>query len=86
MPIFEYRCTACGNEFELLVLPKSASAPECPSCHGRDPEKLMSAVTVSSDHSQRRARRDGQARGAKLGQELSHEEHKRIHNHSDDHD
>lgn len=31
MPIFEYRCDACGKEFEKLVR-QSDPAPACPSC------------------------------------------------------
>jgi putative FmdB family regulatory protein len=86
MPIFEYRCAACGNEFELLVLPRSTSTPECPACQGQDLEKLFSGASVSTDHSRRKARRDGKARGARLRRDLNHEEHKRIHDHSHDHD
>jgi len=42
MPIFEYACTSCGKEFELLVRNSSLS-PECPDCSGRDLRKKMSA-------------------------------------------
>jgi len=30
MPIFDYRCTACGEAFELLVL--GSSVPACKHC------------------------------------------------------
>ena len=46
MPIYEYRCKPCGNEFETLVLGKTA--PECPSCQSRDLERLLSLPTVHS--------------------------------------
>lgn len=42
MPIFEYQCTSCGKEFELLVR-NSSAAPECPACSGTDLRKKMSA-------------------------------------------
>lgn len=33
MPIYEYRCEDCGNEFEKLVRrPGDASGLQCPSC------------------------------------------------------
>ena len=35
MPIFEYRCSGCRDQFESLVL-NSSPAPECPSCGSRD--------------------------------------------------
>jgi putative FmdB family regulatory protein len=48
MPIYEYRCSECGNEFEALVLPQSAE-PECSSCHSRKLEQLISGFAVSSE-------------------------------------
>ena len=48
MPIYEYRCRACGHEFEALVLPASAP-PACTSCNGSELERLLSGFAVSSD-------------------------------------
>ena len=31
MPIYEYICRKCGNEFEVLVFNKDEK-PECPEC------------------------------------------------------
>jgi len=34
MPIYEYRCQACGEEFEKLVRSSTdADQVECPRCH-----------------------------------------------------
>ena len=44
MPIFEFRCQACGHEFEKLVF--GSDAVECPSCHKHEVEKLMSACSA----------------------------------------
>lgn len=43
MPIFEYKCTDCSNEFEELVFDRE-ECPPCPKCHSTKTEKLMSAV------------------------------------------
>lgn len=43
MPIYEYRCTACGSRFEQIVPRSSSPAPPCPSCGAKKPEKLISA-------------------------------------------
>ena len=45
MPTYQYACTACGNQLE--VVQKFADEPltECPSCHGRL-RKLFSAVGI----------------------------------------
>lgn len=40
MPIFDFRCKECGNNFELLVL--GPTAYECPQCGSSDVDKLVS--------------------------------------------
>ena len=32
MPIFDYRCEACGTVVEILILPHEKSEPTCPKC------------------------------------------------------
>lgn len=45
MPIYEYRCTACGHQLEVLQK-FSATAPQiCPNCNGSTLQKLISAVS-----------------------------------------
>ena len=48
MPIHEYVCKACGQQFEYLLLPAAKTEPACPGCQSRDLEKLMSGFAVSS--------------------------------------
>jgi putative FmdB family regulatory protein len=31
MPLYDFRCTACGHEFEDMIA-SSAAAPACPEC------------------------------------------------------
>ena len=50
MPLYEYRCSGCGYEFELLVL-KSSQVAACPSCSSEHVERLLSLFAVSSDAS-----------------------------------
>ena len=47
MPIYEYHCRQCANEFELLVLTSTVVA--CPTCESHDLEQLLSGFAVSSD-------------------------------------
>jgi len=49
MPLYEYRCRDCANEFELLVLPSLKTAPVCPACESTKLEQLLSAFSVSSE-------------------------------------
>lgn len=41
MPIFEYECRGCGNQFELLVLPNREATAACPQCQGQELDKLI---------------------------------------------
>jgi putative FmdB family regulatory protein len=40
MPIYEYACRKCGQEFETLV--RSTTVPDCPHCHSTELEKKLS--------------------------------------------
>ncbi|HEY3278415.1 MAG TPA: zinc ribbon domain-containing protein [Syntrophorhabdaceae bacterium] len=46
MPIYEYRCEKCGNEFELIVFRNDE--PECPACGDKAPTKKMSSFGFSA--------------------------------------
>jgi len=48
MPIYEYQCRQCANEFELLLL-RDSPVPSCPSCQSLDIEQLLSGFAVSSE-------------------------------------
>ncbi|MFQ5584175.1 MAG: zinc ribbon domain-containing protein [Calditrichia bacterium] len=49
MPIFEYRCSECGEKFETLVFSSSSEDVECPACGSTPPEKLISMFASSGD-------------------------------------
>jgi putative FmdB family regulatory protein len=44
MPIYEYRCSACGNELEALQKLSDAPLTKCPACHADTLVKLVSAA------------------------------------------
>ncbi len=44
MPIYEYRCTECGNQEEHLQKLSEAPLTECSSCHKPTFKKLLSAA------------------------------------------
>lgn len=46
MPLYEYRCRHCHSEFECLVLSPRDHHPECPCCHKKGVDKLMSAGCI----------------------------------------
>lgn len=44
MPIYEYSCRACANQFEALV--RSSETPECPTCHGTALDRQLSVFAA----------------------------------------
>jgi putative FmdB family regulatory protein len=44
MPIYEYRCSACGHELEALQKFSDAPLADCPSCHAATLVKQLSAA------------------------------------------
>jgi putative FmdB family regulatory protein len=46
MPIFEYACKSCGNEFETLV--RASSVPDCPKCSSTELEKKLSVFATAA--------------------------------------
>jgi len=42
MPLYEYHCRECGNDYEELVSLHATESPPCPSCSSEDTEKKMS--------------------------------------------
>lgn len=46
MPIYEYKCEKCGNEFEQLVF--GQECPSCPKCESDKVCRLMSCCQFKS--------------------------------------
>jgi len=44
MPIYEYRCGACGQEHEVLQKASEPPLVKCPACGKRKLQKLLSAA------------------------------------------
>ena len=45
MPLFDFRCRGCGEEFEALV--RAPVPPVCPACASADLERLLSGFSFS---------------------------------------
>ena len=48
MPMYEYRCAACGQDFERYV-PTSAGAVACPACASAEVKRKLSVFALKSD-------------------------------------
>ncbi len=51
MPIFEYKCNHCENEFEKIVFGSDETEVSCPECDSRDVQKKMSATSFMAGSS-----------------------------------
>ncbi len=47
MPIYEFKCEDCDEEFEALVFRSDETVP-CPGCKGGHIKRLMSACSYKS--------------------------------------
>jgi len=49
MPLYEYRCRACGERFEILQrMGDGAEGLECPRCGARQAEKQLSTFAAAT--------------------------------------
>jgi putative FmdB family regulatory protein len=46
MPVYEYQCQSCGNQFELRQKFSDQPASECPTCKG-EVKKLISSAAFT---------------------------------------
>lgn len=53
MPLFEFRCLNCSNQFETLM--RQHRDASCPLCGGQNLEKLISVFSVSTSGPQSQA-------------------------------
>ena len=81
MPLYEYTCRACSNQFEALV--RGSTTPTCPQCQSADLERLFSLPRVHSEASHDVAMRDAKRRDAKRAEERVNEQRKYELSHDD---
>jgi len=84
MPIYEYKCRGCENQFEKLILPHSTEAPACPSCQGQDLEQLISSFSASSEESRQasfKAARRKYVKGELRDKQIAEREEMERHHH-----
>ena len=70
MPIYEYRCQKCDNEFELLV--RGEMTPACPTCDSPDLDRLLSLPRVQSQGTRDKAMRAAKKRDKAQATERMH--------------
>ena len=81
IPIYEYSCQDCGNDFEALV--RGSSVPACPQCESTDLERQFSLPTAHTSGTHDKAMRAARARDRRQGQERMHAQREYELNHDD---
>jgi putative FmdB family regulatory protein len=80
MPLYDYRCTGCGHEFEALVRPQDPP-PACPECRSSEIEKLLSGFALHTDERHQAAVKDSRRRQIKANKDklVAEEEYRKEH-------
>jgi putative FmdB family regulatory protein len=47
MPIFEFKCDRCGDEFERVVFASDSEPVKCPKCSSEETRKLLSVFACT---------------------------------------
>ena len=81
IPIYEYSCQGCGNQFEALV--RGAEKPTCPECESADLAREFSLPTVHSTGTHDLAMRAAKKRDQGQGYERMHTQREYELNHDD---
>ena len=81
MPLYDFRCRACGREFEGLV--RGGDVPQCPDCHGADLERLLSTFAPSTEEQRLNAANDSRRRQIRGRRDalIAEAEYRRQHEH-----
>lgn len=83
MPIYEYLCRECRNQFEHLLL-RSSSSARCPACGSLNLEQQISTCAVHSEAVHQANLSAAHRKVAAARGEQSRDEHQHLHEHFED--
>jgi putative FmdB family regulatory protein len=81
MPIYDFRCRACGLSFDALV--RGSASPACPTCQSADLERQPSLFAVSSESTRASAIKAGRQRLAELERGTAAQRREVVEKHDD---
>jgi len=83
MPIYDYLCKECRNQFECLLLRTSAAAT-CPACGSPNLEQLVSSCAVHSEAASAANLSAAHRQAADRRVARQRDEHRHLHEHFED--
>jgi putative FmdB family regulatory protein len=79
MPLYEYQCRGCGNQFEALI--RTGDVPACPTCKSGDLERILSLFGVATDQTRQSNLQSARKANAKVLKDKQVADHEMIHHH-----
>ena len=82
MPLFDFVCKACDNQFEALV--RGTSIPACPKCSSIELERQLSMPYAHTEGTHNNALKAAKRRDARQGYERENTQREYEASHDDD--
>jgi putative FmdB family regulatory protein len=82
VPLYDYACLDCGEQFEALVL-RNSNPPVCPRCQGSKLEQQVSLFSVDSASTRQSNLNAGRKLNAKGQRDRAIAEQEAIQHHDD---
>jgi putative FmdB family regulatory protein len=81
MPLYEFECRGCGQQFEALV--RAGTTPVCTKCQSGDLHRLTSMFAVNSENTRALASQSARLRNSKTQRDQRAAEQEELHHHHD---